>query len=327
MPLPPAVAAVLSRHPLEAGHLLEALVEWRGVRAVLESGGSTKKPRHMQFKEDNVRVKLRELRRAIQDEAAMVELVPPPCPGKGEAEGEAKGKSEGKASNRPGQQGLSDRVEERPHPCPEEEGLCDRAGRIVLVMFPCDKFGCEISDQSTKAACDLSFLRPIALASLTQSRLVVKEVAIVMIDETWPRARKMFYEMVYEGFDADGGGSFAAIDECVSQLFSVEEWETIRATVLDAPKGKRFNPAFERNAFVIKMGPELPEQREQYPRITHFQRKQEEELGVCTLEAAVRLAELIGHLSSQERAAAQEALDDYLIGKPVGTTAMSGIAS
>jgi hypothetical protein len=75
---------------------------------------------------------------------------------------------------------------------------------------------------------------------------------------------------------------------------------------------------------VIKTGEEPAERRQRYHQISNFGRKQEmEDVGVCTLEAAVRLAELIGGVSSEERDAAQAALDAYLADKPVGTTALS----
>ena len=69
------------------------------------------------------------------------------------------------------------------------------------------------------------------------------------------------------------------------------------------------------------MGPEPAEARASYGLITNFGRMQEEDLGVCTLEAAVRLGELVGQLPSSERTAAQKALNAYLEGKPIGTSA------
>ena len=297
---------VCSRHPLEVEKLRVALIELATASAaeaaqdaeqdrarakatlskprahrsakVRNLGAQTApKPRRSAFKAENVRLRLRDLRRALHDEAAMSAVMNGP--------------------------GVSD-------------------GRIVLVMFPCTKMGSEIAECCTHTAWDGRCLRPAEIRKLTGSKLAIREIVIVLIDETWPKARKIFYDIVGESFDPDGGGH-DDINEGVRQFFTPAEWTNVCREV-DRSAGQGFNRAFERHAMVIKTGEEPAERRQRYHQISNLGRKQEmEDVGVCTLEAAVRLAELIGGVSSEERDAAQAALDAYLADKPVGTTALS----
>lgn len=195
---------------------------------------------------------------------------------------------------------------------PENADVC--GGRIVLVMFPCNKMGYEVDDCSSRTAMDISFLRKSELERVTKGKFALTEVLIVLIDEVWPRARSIFAELVNEAFDSQ---SDSGENSKIKDLFDELEWKQVQ-DVANAP-GKRFNPNFERNALVIKMEAEPPEKRLSYPQLTNFGREQGDDFGVCTLEAAVRLAEMIGQLSREERAAAQQALNEYLEGKEVGS--------
>jgi hypothetical protein len=198
-------------------------------------------------------------------------------------------------------------------------------GRLVLVMFPCRRTGCEVAASSSKTAFDITCICPEKLTELTMGKLVVRDVCIVLIDETWPRARRMFREIISGSLDDQHSAQDGAVDldTDLRRLFSDEAWARLRSSVVDRT-GERFSPSFERNAMVVMMGPEDAGERTRHGLITNFGRKQAEELGVCTLEAAVRLGELIGRLSFSQRASSQKALNEFLAGKPVGRSKREG---
>ena len=185
-----------------------------------------------------------------------------------------------------------------------EAGL--EGGGLKLVLFSAPHFSVEVAVPPAlpATAADLSFL-PRARG--------LRGVEIVLIDETWPEARRIFEDLASGG---PGGGDGedeedGEVERILRGLFEADdEW-----AALEAAGRETHAAAFLRRAFVITLAPEDPEAREGYGLVSNFPRGQEDAergVGVCSLEAGLRLGELVGLLSAADRRAGQKACNSWL---------------
>ena len=187
-----------------------------------------------------------------------------------------------------------------------EAGLA--GGGLKLVLFPAPHFSVEVAVPPAlpATAADLSFL-PRARG--------LRGVEIVLIDETWPEARRIFEDLASGGpGDGDGDGEDGEdgeVERILRGLFEADdEW-----AALEAAGRETHAAAFLRRAFVITLAPEDPEAREGYGLVSNFPRGQEDAergVGVCSLEAGLRLGELAGLLSAADRRAGQAKCNAWL---------------
>jgi len=184
-----------------------------------------------------------------------------------------------------------------------------RGGKLKLVLFPAPHFSVEVAVPPAlpPTAADLGFLR--------RAR-GLRGVEIVLIDETWPQARRIFEDLAGRDGEDEGDelledGEDGEVERILRGLFEADdEW-----AALEAAGRETLAAAFLRRAFVITLAPEDPEAREGYGLVSNFPRGQEDAqrgVGVCSLEAGLRLGELVGLLSAADRRAGQKAGNAWL---------------